>query len=156
MFYDAKLSKTTELTISNPDCIPPKLILWKLWILSFKKETTTDTLASQSKLEGNAKSNSVSGEWRVESSNFYYWLGTYIWRGCEKWFGNTHAWERFAWTNICLGYCSHPFTHDLHWHCRVQNYWRNRGAFAPLLSILIQAQICWHNNYWTIHELSGI
>ena len=70
MFYDAKLSKTTELTILNPDCIPPKLILWKLWTLSFKKETTTDTLASQSKLEGNAKSNSLSGEWRVESCNF--------------------------------------------------------------------------------------
>ena len=31
----------------------------------------------------------------------------------------------------------------------------DRGAFAPLLSIHIQAQIWWYNNYWTIHELSN-
>ena len=64
--------------------------------------------------------------------------------------------EKTAWTNICLRFCSHPFTDDLHWHCRVQYCWRHKGAFATLLSIRIQAQIWWHNNYWTIHELSDI
>ena len=52
--------------------------------------------------------------------------------------------------------CSHPFTHDLHWHCRVQYCRRHKDAFAPLLSVHFQAQIWWHNNYWTIHELSDI
>ena len=52
MFNDEKLSKQQRLTILNPDCIPPQLTLWKLCILSYKKETTTETLASQSKLAG--------------------------------------------------------------------------------------------------------
>ena len=55
---------------------------------------------------------------------------------------------------IRLRYCSHPFTHDLHWHCRVQYCWRQKGAFASLLSIHIQTQFWWHNNYWTKHEVS--
>ena len=54
-------------------------------------------------------------------------------------FGNTHAWERTAWTIICLRYCLHPFTHDLHRHCRVQYCSRHRGTFTPLLSIHIKS-----------------
>ena len=69
-------------------------------------------------------------------------------------FGNTPVWETTASTNFRLRYCSHPFTHDLCWQYRVQYCWRQKGGFAPLLFIHIQAQIWWHNNYWTIHELS--
>ena len=36
-----------------------------------------------------------------------------------------------------------------------ENCCRHKTAFAPLLSIQIQAQIWWRKNYWTIHELSG-
>ena len=63
-------AKQQRLTILNPDWIPQNLILWKLWTLSYKRETKTETLASQSKLGGNAKSKGVSGEQRRESSNF--------------------------------------------------------------------------------------
>ena len=50
MFYDEKLSKTTEAYY-----LEPGLTLWKLWKVSnvsYKKETTTETLASHSKIAG--------------------------------------------------------------------------------------------------------
>ena len=156
MFYDEKFSKTTYTYYHEP----------RLYFSITDNVEAMNTLIQESNNHrdtwNTTKVSRITQKVKVYLTNEESSLAIFstdvghifVWRRREKWFGKTHVWERFLLTNICVRYCSHPFTNDLHWHCRVKYCWRQKGAFAALLSIRIQAEIWWHNNYWTIHELS--
>ena len=97
MFYVEKLSKTTKAYYLEP----------VLYCSITEIVEAMNTLIQERNNHRNTcitiKVSRVTQKVKVYLANeesslafFLYRLGTFIWRRCEKWFGNTHVWERFA------------------------------------------------------------